>query len=161
MEENAAKEVYESLKAVESVIKENGEYVKLLSSAQLSSYKREELVEEAFSGKIHLFALNFMKLLAKKRIFEILLPSIEEYEKKYLSDNNIQYATVTTAIELSEEKKKDTVSKIEKSTGKKIIAEFVVDKSIVGGIIIETENNAIDGSVAGKLDSMRRYLSKN
>lgn len=161
LEESISKEVYDSLKVAESVIEDNYEYVRIVSSANLSSDERVGLIEEAFSGKIHIFVLNFMKMLAKKRIFEIFIPCVLEYEKQYLKDNNISRAVITTAFELSEERKANVVEKIKETTGKTVMADFVVDESIVGGIIIETENSAIDASLAGKLQSIKRYISKN
>ena len=161
VEENASDEVYESLKIVRKVLEENKDYIKLLSSAELKSEEREALLEEAFGGKIHPFCVNFMKILAKKRIFEILIPCIKEFEKKYLKDNNIEFANIVTAFELSDEKKKDVVEKISRSTGKTINATFEVRKEIIGGIIVESENSAIDASVAGKLKDIERHISKN
>lgn len=160
-EENCAKEVYDSLKTVEKLMKDNCEYINIASSANLSREEREKLIDDAFSGNVHSLCLNFMKILAKKRIFNILIPCIEEYEKQYLNDNNITHAVITTAFALTEEKKEQIVEKLGKSTGKTIIPEFVVKEDIVGGIIIETENSSIDASVAGKLESIERYISKN
>lgn len=160
-EENCVKEVYDSLKMVEKLMKDNSEYVSIASSANLSVEEREKLIDSAFSGNVHSLCLNFMKILAKKRIFNILVPCIEEYEKQYLKDNNITHASITTAFALSEERKEQIVAKLGKSTGKTIIPEFVVREDIVGGIIIETENSSIDASIIGKLESIERYLSKN
>lgn len=160
-EENVSEDVYDSLKTVQKVLADNEEYIKIVSSANLEANERERLIDEAFEGRIHVFALNFMKILAKKRIFEIVLPCAEEYEKRYFEDNNIAYATITTAFELDEQKKKDVVEKTEKSVGKKIIPNFVVDREIVGGIVIETGNSEIDASVAGKLRAIKRHMGKN
>ena len=158
-EENCISAVYESLKAVEGLIGED--YVKLLTSAQLKSEEREALIGEAFGEKVHPYVLNFMKILAKKRIFDIFIPCSKEFEKKYYKENNIEKITVTTAFDLTDEKKQDIIEKLEKSTGKTIEAQFKVKGEIIGGIIIETETSAIDGSVMGKLKKIERHISKN
>lgn len=161
VENNCAKEVYESIISVKAILADNVEYAKIVSSASIPFEEREKLLNEAFEGKIHTFALNFMKILAKRRVFEIFCPVADEFEKCYMKDNNIQHAKIITAIELSDEKKKDITAKISASTGKEIIPCFAVDESIVGGIVIETENSSIDASITGKLQSLRRYISKN
>lgn len=160
-EENCTEEVYESLKAISGILDENGDYVKLVSSSWLKSEEREALIDEAFGGRCHIFALNFMKILAKKRIFDIFIPCVNEYEKKYYRDNNIENATIITAIPLDTEKQSEIISKIGKATGKTVKAKFEVKKEIIGGIIIETENSGIDASVESKLKSIERYISKN
>ena len=51
--------------------------------------------------------------------------------------------------------------KLEKDYNKKIIAEYKIDKSIIGGIIIRTENSQTDASVKSRLGKMRAVLSEN
>jgi F-type H+-transporting ATPase subunit delta len=161
VEENASKEVYDSLQLVASVISDSPEYIRIINSVSLPLETRENLIDEAFSGNVHVFVLNFLKLLAKRRIANIFLPCVKNYEKLYFKDNNIERATITTAIELAEDKKREIVEKIEASSGKKVIPSFIVSPDIVGGIVIETESSAIDASVKTKLESIRRYISKN
>lgn len=158
-EENCTESVYESLNDTAQLI--NDDYVKLLMSASLKGEERENLIDEAFGESVHPYVLNFMKILAKKRNFDIFIPCVSEFKKKYCKDNNIENATITTAVPLSDEKKKDVLEKLERSTGKTIDAVFKVDDGIIGGIIIETETSAIDGSVAGKLRNIERHITKN
>lgn len=160
-EEGCTREVYDSLKAVEKLLEENGEYIQIVNSASLALSVREELLEEAFGGKLNVYVLNFMKLLAKKRMFEMFMKVVKEYEKKYFEDNNIERATIVTAFELNEAKKKAVVAKIAESVKKEIIPVFTVKPDIIGGIVIETENSSIDASVSGRLRSIERFISKN
>lgn len=159
-EEKCEKEVHESLALVKAVLSENGEYMKIMSSAAIALEERERLLEEAFSGNVHPYVLNFMKLLSKKRAFEILPTVAESYEKAYFKNNNIERAKITTAIELGDEKKAEILKRISSSTGKEILGEFLVDEALMGGIVIETEQSSIDASLSGKLESVKRYISK-
>ena len=159
-ESKCEKEVYESLSLVKAVLSENRDYAKLMSSAAIALGVREGLLEEAFSGNVHPFVLNFMKLLCKKRIFEIFPSVAESYEKAYFKSNNIERAKITTAIELSDEKKNEIVKRISASTGKELIPQFFVDEKLMGGIVIETESSSIDASLNGKLEAIKRYISK-
>lgn len=159
-ESDSEKEVYESLALVKAVLSENRDYAKVMSSAAIALSVREGLIEEAFSGNVHPFVLNFMKLLCKKRVFEILPAVAESYEKAYFKAHNIERAKITTAIELSDEKKDEIIKRVSASTGKELIGEFFVDEKLMGGIIIETESSSIDASLNGKLESIKRYISK-
>ncbi len=159
-ENGCGREVYEGLMLIKDVLGENGEYARVMSSAAIALEEREGLLEEAFSGNVHPFVLNFMKLLCKKRIFEIMQPVAECYERAYFKANNIERARITTAIEPREEKKEEIVRRLSAAMGKEIIPEFVVDEKIMGGIVIETESSNIDASLTGKLESMRRHISK-
>ncbi len=161
VESACEKEVYESLVSVKELFAEYKDYVKILSSASVAYEEREKLIDDAFSGRVHPFVLNFIKILAKKKICEIFSPCANEFEKSYFRDKHIEHATITTAVELSEEKKKDIAKRISLATGCEIIPEFLVDEGILGGIVIETEKTSIDASVTGKLESIKRHISKN
>lgn len=160
VENGCVKGVYDSLKLVEKILRENEGYEKIISSKAISLPEREKLLEEAFLGNVHEFVLNFMKILAKKRVFDVLLPSVKEFEKQYLKDNNIEHAKIVTAFELSDEKKAEVVRKIHTATGKNIVPVFEVDESIMGGIVIETAASSIDASVKSRLSALERYISK-
>ncbi len=159
-EENCVKDVYESLKVTNEIVCENPDYIRVISSAAINKEERETLVREAFEGRVHGYVVNFLMILAKKRIGDILPSVVKEFEKRYFKENNIENAVIYTAVELKEEKKKEIKEKIEKISKKKIIADFKVDESLVGGIVIETDNCAIDASISGKLQSVKRFISR-
>lgn len=159
-EEGCEKEVYESLELVKGLLSEHEGYIKIMSSSAIAFSERERLIDEAFGGSVHPFVLNFMKMLSKKRVFEIFIKAAEEFEKTYFKAAGIERATITTAVELSDEKKKEIADRIAKATGKEIIPLFVTDEKILGGILVETENTAIDASLSGKLESIKRYIGK-
>ena len=57
------------------------------------------------------------------------------------------------------ELKEKLIKKLEKDTGKTIALELRVDKSILGGIILRTENSQTDASVRARLEGIRAELS--
>jgi F-type H+-transporting ATPase subunit b len=67
-------------------------------------------------------------------------------------------AEVTSALPLTAEEqaqvKKDVLAKI----GKQATVAFRVDPSILGGLVIRVGDKVVDGSVAGKLESLRQNL---
>lgn len=64
-------------------------------------------------------------------------------------------AVITSALPLSD-KEQDTLKKqVLKGKGE---VEFKVDPAILGGLVVRVGDKVLDGSVAGKLDSMRQNL---
>jgi F-type H+-transporting ATPase subunit b len=64
-------------------------------------------------------------------------------------------AVITAALPLTD-KEQDTLKKeILKGKGE---VEFKVDPAILGGLVVRVGDKVLDGSVAGKLDSMRQKL---
>lgn len=67
-------------------------------------------------------------------------------------------AEVTSALPLTK-KEEDTVkSEVHKIIGEKVPVDFNVETDILGGLVIRIGDKVLDGSVAGKLESLRQYL---
>jgi len=68
---------------------------------------------------------------------------------------------ITSAAKLKKDdlkKVKDAVSEI---TGKKVQTNEIVDKDILGGLIVKMGSTMVDGSLSGKLDRMKLYLKNS
>ena len=157
-DENLCDVFVEQLSDIDAIIRENSEYTVLLSSPTLSLEQRIALIDEAFSTA-HEYVINFLKLWCEKKCTHIFSDCVKEYKKLYNKKNNIENVTAITAVELSDELKAKLISKLEKEYGKKIQLETKVDKSILGGIILRTQNSQTDASVRTRLDAIKAQLS--
>ncbi len=160
-EEGVTESVYEGLGLINSLLKREKGYVKILNSPEIPLGEKEGLIDEAFGGNVHIYVLNYLKILAKKRIADIFAESFSEYEKLYFEEKKIERAHIVTAFELTDARKDEIVKKIEEASGKKVLAEFEVKADIMGGIVIETESSVVDASIKTKLDNIKRYIGKN
>ena len=148
----------EQLSEIDVIIRENKEYIVLVDSPTLSLEQRTSLIDEAFSSA-HEYVINFLKLLCEKKCTHTFSDCVKEYKKLYNKKNNIENVTAITAVELSDELKAKLISKLEKEYGKKIQLETKVDKEILGGIILRTENSQTDASVRARLNAIKAQLS--
>lgn len=71
----------------------------------------------------------------------------------------VSRAHVTAAQPLAEDQKTNLVQALAGMTGKKIICEYSVDPSLVGGLTVKIGSTVYDGSVHGQLDALRRRLA--
>jgi F-type H+-transporting ATPase subunit delta len=102
---------------------------------------------------------GFMKLLIDKdryselpKIFGYLIERIKEERK-------IGTAYVTTAVELSAEKKAAIEKRLLETTEYETIdVNYNVDQAIIGGMIIRIKDRVVDSSVRTKLDEMKKQL---
>ena len=68
-------------------------------------------------------------------------------------------AVITTAFPLSREKKEEIVGKLrETSRYRTVEAEWIVDPSIIGGIVVKLGGRMVDGSVHTRITRMKREL---
>ncbi len=159
-DENKTDSIMEELKEVGAILAENKDYPKLLDTPTLPLEERLGLIDKAFSGAEE-YVLNFIKLLCEKKCTHTFSDCVKQYEKLYNKVNNIEKITVITAVPLSDALKEKLVSKLEKEYSKTIVPEYRVDKKILGGIVIRTENSQTDASVRSRLDAIRAQICDN
>jgi len=103
------------------------------------------------------YTLAFLELLIKKDRINIIASIAEEIHEIADQVNGRVRVTVTTAIEPSVEDIEDLSRKIGKFFKSNTVVQREIDKSIIGGFIIEGEGKLIDMSVKGQI---RRILTK-
>jgi len=157
-EENKEQKIFEELTELMAIFTENPDYTVLLDSPTVNVSERCNLIDEAFSG-CDKYVKNFLKILCEKKYIHIVPECAREYEKQYNKKLGIEKVTAITAVPLSNELKEKLIKKLEKDTGKKIVLAERVDKSILGGIILRTENSQTDASVRARLEGIRAELS--
>jgi F-type H+-transporting ATPase subunit delta len=102
---------------------------------------------------------NFLLLVAEKgRIAEI--EDIQrELERLIAREARVLELDLTTAVELSDEDAAQVVRQIEEASGRRVEATRSVDRSIIGGIVIQAGSQRLDASVRGRLDQLRQELT--
>ena len=108
--------------------------------------------------KPELHFINFLTLLAQKDRL-IALPSIQVlYEKFKLEEEKIIDTIITLAEPASDDYIATLTEKLERKFNSHIKVEIKIDPKIIGGIIIEGNDNIIDGSIRYKLDKLGSSL---
>ena len=100
---NQTEEIVFQSKEILSLLKDSPELEKALASPILEKDSKKTIIVELFSGKINQSLLNLLKLLADRQRIGILVPILERFLELYRENSNIALATVTSAVELSEE----------------------------------------------------------
>lgn len=155
-----AQTVSEELVALKEIFIDNSEYVKLLSSPACSREQKTKLLDDAFSGKLCDYTLNFLKLLVDNGRFASILSIIDEYVRIYDANNGVMQITAVTAVELQADLKEKLVQKLNTATGKTVKLNNVVDKSVIGGIKLRYDNTEIDSTVKSRLDELKQTIKQ-
>ena len=159
-EDQKEEQYLEELKYFESLTKESPDYTELLSSPALTREERVSLLEDALSGKLSEYVTSFLKLLCESGEMKLIGECIDEYEKMYRESMRRHAVKVTSAVELTAEEKEKIERKTEALVRGVCDVTYVVDPSIIGGIIIETENSIIDGSLSKSLKEVKEVIKK-
>ena len=103
---------------------------------------------------------NFLLLLNQKARLDYLKKIYESY--LLLSDqaSGISRANVFSARPLSDQFKERLIKSLQKRTGKTIIAEFRLDRELIGGVKVQIGSLLLDGSVKAQLKLMEDKLKR-
>ena len=157
-EEGVKAEVAESLEAVKGILSEYPVYTDLLAAPSIPFDEREKILDEAFEGRIHDYALSFVKLICQKGHIRELDECIDEYLRMYDAADGVANAEVISTVELSEAEKTALCEKLEKKLSRRVEIRCCVDESLLGGVIIKVEGNVMDGSLRTKLRDVKEML---
>ena len=160
-ENNNLKQILDELEQISDIVKKSIELRNLIKSPIISDIKKEKLFFEIFQGKVSDITFRFLILLINKRRINLIEYIYISFVKLYNIDNGLIPITIRSAIELTDELKSNIISKVETVTSKKVIPNYVVDKTLIGGITIDINNCIYDASLKHKLDRVHNFLIKN
>ena len=154
------KEYRDALGVVVDVFQTNPQYPEFLSTFAIPLDERLNALETAFSDAVPRNILSFLKLLCEKRHIGEFFECVEQYNAMYDEICDVSNAKVTSAVELNDDEKTSLVEKLEKMSGNKTLVEYIVDKSIIGGLIVEIDGKIMDSSLRKHLKDVKDVISK-
>ena len=159
-EENLIDEFYCDLKILKDVFEEKPDYLQFLATPSIPKSQRTEAIEEAFAQKINGHILSFLKVLCEHSKAQKFFECAAEYERLREWALKSAVAVVKTAFELNESQREGLVKSLERRTGKSVTLKTVIDKSLLGGIVVEIDGEILDGSVKNNLQRAREVISE-
>ncbi len=159
-EERREREYLEELRTVAEMFDKNPEYPVILSAPSIPTSERAALIEKAFGNAVSVNVVSFLKLLCRKGYIYLFKDCFEEFRKLYLDFSGTVRAVVTSAVELTDSEKIKVQEKMHALTGHSAMLRYTVDPSILGGIIIRTDDRIIDGSVRRRLKEIKEVIKK-
>lgn len=160
MENDSVKGYGEALDLVSNVFSENPEYADFLSCLAVPVSDRIAAISEAFSDALPTEVLSFVKLLCENRHIGEFLECAGQYKAMLDELGRISNAKVTSAVALTEQEKAALKEKLEKISGKSVVIDFAVDKSILGGVIVEMDGKVMDSSLQKHLKEVKDVIAK-
>ena len=142
-----------------ALFKANPDYLRLLSTPSIPKKERCGLLDEALRGQVHLYVLNFLKILCEKGTLRELSGCARAYRIRYNQAHGILEATAVSAVPLTEQQRAALHAKLESLTGKTIDLKTKVDAKVLGGIRLDIEGTELDGTVQNRLAALRRDIA--
>ena len=161
-ERNELETVYQDMLFLQSVCKSNRDFVNLLRSPVIQAAKKEAIIVAITKDRISALTLAFTKLLTDKGREEDLPEIIGAFITQYNTINSIEKIKLTTAVPVSDAVRDEIVNKVKASTGfDKVQVESVVNPDLIGGFVLEYNNNLVDASVQRDLKDIKKQFQQN
>ena len=158
-EEGLETRILGELEEAVSLLKANPDYLRLLSTPSIPKQERCGLLDEALRGQVHLYVLNFLKILCEKGTLRELAGCARAYRVRYNQAHGILEATATSAVPLTQAQENSLHAKLETLTGKTIDLKTKVDPAVLGGIRLDIEGTELDGTVQNRLAALRKDIA--
>lgn len=150
--------VFDNVMDVRQILQNNPGLGEFFDNKAIENSNKEQVIND-FVQHFTELTKNFIHTIYNYNSMSHLNHIVNEFEKIYDYHNRTVVAKVTTAIPLTEDQKQrlsDTFAK--KMKAKKVIFNEIVEPEILGGVIIETENRVIDGSVRFNLEKLKQQI---
>ncbi|HEX8331763.1 MAG TPA: ATP synthase F1 subunit delta [Segetibacter sp.] len=154
--------VHDDMQYLAAVIKHSKEFTNLLQSPVVSPEKKTQVFDAIAKGKVSDVTIAFAHLLISKNR-EFYLPEITKaYIEQYNAIKGIHRVKLTTATEVSDEVKSSIINKIKADTEiDNIEIETAVKPELIGGFVLEFNNNLVDASILRDLRDVKTQFDKN
>lgn len=165
----AREEAQEERKAI--LAEAEREAQKVLIGAREEAQSEGERILEKVRGQVALLAIAAANRLIgealdeerQRRLVDEFFTGISAGRVQIIDEAELAVgdtkARVTSALPLTEEEKATLASNLAAQLGAEPEMEFDVDPAILGGLVLRVGDRVIDGSVAGKLETLRERLA--
>mgnify|MGYP004562226347 CR=1 FL=1 len=155
-EDESYDSVHRDINDCRRVFADNPELLKFLSAPAVNTDKKTELLSKIFSdcGIVY----NLLCVITIKNRAGCIDKITDCFNILYNEYKNIAEVTVTTCIPLSDAMREKLKAKLSERFGKTVIMNEKVDKSILGGVIVQYDDIRIDSSIKSKLNSVHNEL---
>lgn len=124
-----------------------------------SQSQAANVIFEVLGKSLDEHAKNLVNLMAENIRLAVLPDLYAHFVELKSEDEKMKTALVTTIEPLSDSYIQLLTKKLSTKLGVKLAIETKIDKSIIGGLLIEVDDMVIDASVKGKLERLANQLS--
>jgi len=154
--------VYADMKYLQAVCTASREFVNLLRSPIIKADQKNSIIDAVTKDKVSALTNAFTVLLVKKGRESDLPEMATAFIEQYNALKGIHQVTLTTAVEVSDVLKKSIEDKV-KAENKFATIELTTktDEALIGGFVLEFDNNLLDASIARDLKDIKKQFLHN
>ena len=153
-------DILDDLKEVDENIRSSAELSNVINNPSISVEEKQIILCKLFQNNLMPIVYNFLIALNLKKRVNIIGEIAKEFQKEFEEENNVVRVGVTSAIDLSDDRKNDIRNRIADKLKKNVIVNWTVDNNIIAGLVFNINETIIDNSIRHKLDNLSKKIMK-
>ena len=158
-DEGLDKQILTELNVLNQAFGQEPGFLRLLAAPNLPKAERCGILDESFRDQVHIYVLNFLKILMERGYIRQFEDCCKDYREHYNADHGILNVQAVTAVALTEGQEARLTGKLSELTGKTIELTNRVDPVVLGGVRLDYDGKRVDGTVKSRLDHVRDLLN--
>lgn len=158
-EEQKQEEYASALQTMEEAFAQNEGFLDLLCSPGIPLAERLEVIDTVFAACLPAHMLSYVKLLCEKGRLGGFCEAAETYRALLDASQHVANVTVTSAVELTDAEKQKLTAKLEQLEKGRVRADYIVDESVLGGLVVEIDGRILDGSLRHRLQEVKEVMN--
>ena len=158
-DESISKEnVLSDLRNIAETLNISEELLNVVNNPSISIDEKQVVLSKIFYEKVTPIVFNFLYVLNLKKRLNLISDIADEFEKELEELENIVRIEITSAIELSDERKTSIRNRVAEKLQKNVKAEWEINSDIIAGLIFNINDIVVDNSVKHKLDKLSENI---
>jgi len=159
IESSKVEQIYENMKHFHASLS-SSDLRNLLMNPTIRGSRKNAILQKIFGSSWDALTLKFIEVVTRKGREDALPEIVKSFFQQYNEYKGITDVVVTSAQPLDEDSlEKIRMKLVESGTTKAHIhMDTRVDPNLIGGFILEYNNNQYDASIRGKLNKLKNKL---
>ena len=153
-ESNAA-QIEDEVYRFSQVLQSSEELKSTLSDASIPSTRRQQIVEDLLDGQVTQTTVALVSMIVAAGMGGDIKAIADKVVGLGAESRDKAVAEVYSVVDLSSDQQQRLAAALKSATGKDVEMKVIIDESVMGGLLVQIEDEVIDGTVRTRLKQLR------
>ena len=137
------------------VLQSSEELKSTLSDASIPSARRQQIVEDLLDGQATRTTVALVSMIVAAGMGSDIKAIADRVVGLGAESRDKAVAEVYSVVDLSSDQQQRLAAALKSATGKDVEMKIIIDESVMGGLLVQIEDEVIDGTVRTRLKQLR------
>ena len=137
------------------VLQSSEELKSTLSDASIPSARRQQIVEDLLDGQATQTTVALVSMIVAAGMGSDIKAIADRVVGLGAESRDKAVAEVYSVVDLSSDQQHRLAAALKSATGKDVEMKIIIDESVMGGLLVQIEDEVIDGTVRTRLKQLR------